>query len=164
MLISELCCSFRAVRLLHLILLQQNSLKNPFFLRCSVSGGWGFLCECPLRCPAQRGGSLVTICLLRLRLAGVRSALLLQALPCCCHLRPAATGYTLRQSLFVVAGCLSNGRLHQQWACTSVGVDCLGNGGRPSPTELHHPGFSCARSETLHLERLELPFCLSLWG
>ena len=32
-------------------------------------------------------------------------------------------------------GCLGNGRLRQQWACISVGAGCLGNGGRPSPTE-----------------------------
>ena len=112
-------------------------------------------------CPAQLGGSLVTICLPRLRPAGVRFALLLQALPCCCSLHPAATGYALRRSLSVVAGCLGNGRLRQQWACTSVAADCLGNGGRPSPTELHRTGFSCALREPLHRERLESPFCLS---
>ena len=123
--------------------------------------GWGFLYECPLHFSAQLGGSLVTICLPRLRSADVRSTLLLQALPCCCGLRPAAMAYALWQSLSVVAGCLSNGRLRQQWACTSVGAGCLGNGGYPSPTELHHPGFRCARSETLHPERLESPFCLS---
>ena len=153
MLSCELCCSFRAVRQLCLILLQQNSLKTPFFLRCSVLGGWGFIFGCPLRCPAQLGGSLVTICLLRLRPAGVRFTLLLQALPFCCGLRPAAMGYTLRRSLSVVSGCLSNGRLHQQWACISVGADCLGNGGRPSPTE--------RLRDRLHWKRLESPFCLS---
>ena len=63
-----------------------------------------------------------------------------------------------------MAGCLGNSRLCQQWECTSVGADCLDNGERPSPTELHHPGFSCGRSEILHPERFELPFCLSLWG
>ena len=123
--------------------------------------GLGLFCECPLRCPAQLGGSLVTICLPMLRLAGVRSALFLQALPCCCGLRPAATGYTLRWSISVVVGCLGNCRLRQQWEFTSVGVDCLGNGRCPSPTELHQPGFSCACSETLHPVCLESPFCLS---
>ena len=107
------------------------------------------------------GGSLVTVCLPRLRPAGVRFALLLQALPFCCGLHPAATGYALRRSLSVVAGCLGNSRLRQQWACTSVGADCLGNGRRPSPMELHCPGFSCARREPFHPERLESPFCLS---
>ena len=63
-----------------------------------------------------------------------------------------------------MAGCLSNGRLRQQWQTTSVGVECLSNGGRPSPTELHRPGFSCVRSETLNPELLESLFCLSLWG
>ena len=70
----------------------------------------------------------------------VRFALLLQALPFCCGLRPAATGYALRRSLSVVAGCLGNGRLRQQWLCTSVGAVCLGNGRRPSPTELRPQG------------------------
>ena len=43
--------------------------------------------------------------------------------------------HALRQSLFIVACCLSNGRLRQQWACISVGAGCLRSGGRPSPTE-----------------------------
>ena len=116
--------------------------KKTFFLRCSVWEGWGFIFECPLCCPAHLGGSLVTICLPSLRPAGVRFALLLQALPFCCSLRPAATGYTLQRSLSVVPGCLGNGRLRQQWACTSVGVDCLGNGGSPSPMELRFQGTS----------------------
>ena len=38
----ELCCSFRAVRLLHLILLQQNSLKKPFLSQMLCLGGFGF--------------------------------------------------------------------------------------------------------------------------
>ena len=65
---------------------------------------------------------------------------MLLALPCCCGLRPAARDYALRQSLSVVVGCLGNGRLHQQWVCTSVGAVCLGNGRRPSPTELRPQG------------------------
>ena len=116
--------------------------------------GSGFIFGCLLRCPAQLGGRLATVCLPRLRPAGVRFALLLQALPFCCGLHPAASGYTLWQSLSVVAGCLSNGRLHQQWACTSVGVVCLVNGGRP-------PLWSCGLRESLHREHLESPFCLS---
>ena len=87
-------------------------------------------------CPAHLGGSLVTICLPRLCPAGLRFALLLQALPFCSGLRPAATGYALRRSLSIVAGCLGNGKLRQQWACTSVGMGCLGNGRCPSPMEL----------------------------
>ena len=78
-------------------------------------------------------------------------------------------GYALRWSLSVVAGCLGNGRLsqqwacisvgagclgngrlRQQWACISVGTGCLGNGGRPSPTEHLRDRF--------HEERLESPF------
>ena len=135
--------------------------KKPFFPQLLFLKGLGFIFECPLCCSAQLGGSLVTICLLRLRPAGVRFVLLLQALPCCCGLRPAATGYSLRRSLSVVAGGLGIGRLRQQWVCTSVGADCLGNGGRSSPMELHCPGFSCTRREPLHPEHLELPFCLS---
>ena len=60
-----------------------------------------------------------------------------------------------------MAGCLGNGRLRQQWQTTSVQVEC------PSPTELHHPEFSCACRETLNLEcfQLQLFFvCLFLWG
>ena len=63
-----------------------------------------------------------------------------------------------------MVGCLGKGRLRHQWECTSVGAECLGSGGRPSPTELHCPGFSCAHGETLNPECFESPFCLSLWG
>ena len=95
-----------------------------------------------------------------------------EAPPCWCEVHPvaagscssaavSATGYALQQSLSVVVGCLGNGRLHQQWACTSVGADCLSNGGRPSPTELHRTGFSCALREPLHRGHLESLFCLS---
>ena len=67
-----------------------------------------------------------------------------------------------------MAGCLGNGRLCQQWACTSVGEQCLGSGRHPSPTELHHPVLSCTHSETLNPKRFESRFeslfCLSLWG
>ena len=118
-------------------------------------GGLGFslLVSVVLSCPARRQSSHYLP-------AGVRFALFLQALRCF-GLRPAATGYALWRSLSVVAGCLGNGRLRQQWACTSVGADCLGNGGRPSPTELRCPGFSCALREPLYPERLESPSCLS---
>ena len=86
-------------------------------------GGLGFIFGCPLRCSAQLGGRLATVCLLRLRPAVVWFALLLQALLFCCGLR-----HALWWSLFIVAGCLGNGRLHQQWVCISVGTGCLGNG------------------------------------
>ena len=143
--------------------------KTLFFLRCSVTGGgWGFPRECPPRCPIQPGGSPVTICLPRLCPAGVRFAPLLQALPCCCVLRPAAMGYALLPSLSVVAGCLGNGRLRQQWACSSVEADCLTKGGRPSPTELHRPGFSCACTQSTWNCRFvcptALPQMLSPWN
>ena len=129
-----------------------------------LGGGWGFPCKYPLHCPAQLGGCLVTICL-------QGSALLPWGPPCCRGLCPAAVGSTLLswalpcwQSLSVMAGCLGNSRLRQQWECTSVGVEYLDNGIRPSPTKLHHPGFSCAHSETLNPKHFESPFCLSLWG
>ena len=158
MLSCALCCSFRAVRLLCFILLQQSSLKNPFFflfffLKCSVLRGLGFIFGCPISCPAQLGGRLATVCLPRLRPAVVRLTLLGQGLLFCCGLR-----HALRQSLSVVVGCLGNSRLCQQWACISVGTGCLGNGwlpqqwvcisvgagclgngGRPSPTERLRP-------------------------
>ena len=35
--------------------------------------------------------------------------------------------------LSVMAGCLGNGRLHQQWEGTSVGVECLGKWLTPLP-------------------------------
>ena len=41
----------------------------------------------------------------------------------CCGLR-----HALRRSLFVVACCLGNSRLRQQWVCISVGTGCLSNG------------------------------------
>ena len=47
--------------------------------------------------------------------------------PCSCRLC-CGLHHALRRSLSVVAGCLSNGRLRQQWACISVGTGCLGNG------------------------------------
>ena len=98
-------------------------IKTPppfFFLKCSVLRGLGFIFGCPIRCPAQLGRRLATVCLPRLRPVVVRLAL---ALLFCCVLR-----HALRRSLSVVAGCLGNGRLRQQWACISVGTGCLGNG------------------------------------
>ena len=122
-----------------------------------------------MRCPAQLGGRLATVCLPRLRPAVVRLALLGQALLFCCGLR-----HALRQSLSVVAGCLGNGRLRQQWpfisvgtgclsngwlcrqlACISLGVGCLSNGGLPSFTErLGPPARLC----------LKLQFCSFHWA
>ena len=86
----------------------------------------------------------------------------------CCGLR-----HALLRRLFIVAcclgnsrvrqqwacisvgtGCLGNGWLCQQWACISVGVGCLGSGGRPSPTE--HLGLSARDS-------LKSRFCSSHW-
>ena len=124
-------------------------IKQPFFfLKCSVLRGLGFIFGCSLRCPAQLGGRLATVCLPRLHPAVVRLALLGQALLFCCGLR-----HALRWSLSVVVSRLSNSRLRQQWACISVRVGCLGNGGRSSPTE--------RLRERLYQERLESPFCPS---
>ena len=150
MLSCEVCCSFRAVRLLRLILLHQSSLKKPFFSQMLCVGAFGlyFWMFVEVSCPARRQTS---------------HCLPAEALPCCCEARPVGAGSAVllwspahpeAESLSVVAGCLGNGRLRQklacisvgtgclgngwlrqQWACISVGVDCLGNGGRPSPTE-----------------------------
>ena len=112
----------------------------------------GFIFGCPLRsCPARTQTSL---------------CLPAEAPPCCCVVRPVVQTllfccvllHALRRSLSLVAGCLGNGRLrqqwacisvgtgclgngwlHQQWACISVGAGCLGNGGCPSPTERLRP-------------------------
>ena len=110
-------------------------------------GGWGFVFGCLLRYPAQLGGSLVTIWLPRLRPAVVRLALLLQALALLLRSSPWATPCSgvslLEQVASTTAGCISSGRV-------SVGAGCLGNGGRPSPTEHLRDG--------LHGEHLESPF------
>ena len=113
------------------------------------------------------------------------SALLSWAPPCCHGLCPAVMGSALLPCLIpcspvyvgvvraamvmvaclcsgglsVMVGCLGNGRLHQQWQRSSIGVECLGNGGHPSPSELHHPGFRCACRETLNPERFQMLFC-----
>ena len=108
MLCCERHCSFRAVRLLCLILLQQSSLKKPFFLKCSALGCWDFNFGCPLRCPAQLGGSLVTICLPRLRPAVVRLTLAQQF--CCSPPSPA------------VESLCCNGLPRQRQAASAVGV------------------------------------------
>ena len=107
------------------------------------------------------------------------SALLLCDSPCscrlCCGLR-----HALQWSLFIVACCLSNGRLHQQWACISVGTGCLGNGwlhqqwacisvgagclgsgGCPSPTERLGPSARDSLKSRLFIP-LGIPNDLSL--
>ena len=92
--------------------------------------------------------------------------------PCSCRLC-CGLHHALRRSLFVVAcclgnsrlrqqwacisvgtGCLGKGWLRQQWACISVGAGCLGSGGRPSPTEYLGPS---AR------DSLKSRFCSSHW-
>ena len=132
MLSCELCCSFRAVRLLCLILLQQSSLNNPppffFFLKCSVLRGLGFIFGCPIRCPAQLEGRLATVWLPRLCPAVVCFALFLPVLlwspP-----RPAAVSLRCRvlpqqrQAVLAVSMYLSRDGLPRQWlAASAVGV------------------------------------------
>ena len=93
----------------------------------------------------------------------------------CCGLR-----HALRRSLFVVAcclgngrlcqqwvcisvgtGCLSNSRLRQQWACISVGVGCLGSGGRPFPTERLGPSArDSLKSRFCSSHRVSQTICL----
>ena len=138
MLSCDLCFSFRAVRLLCLILLQQSSLKKPFFSQMLCVEGFGlyFLMSVEVSCPAR---SQTSHCLPA------------EAPPCCfrspwscrlcCGLR-----HALRRSLFVVACCLSNGRLHQQWACTSIGTGCLSNGWLRQQWVSISVGAGCLRS------------------
>ena len=54
--------------------------KHPFFLKCSVLGGSGFIFRCPMRCPAQLEGRLATVWLPRLCPAVVGSALFAESL------------------------------------------------------------------------------------
>ena len=54
--------------------------KTVFFLKCSVLGDSGFIFRCPLRCLAQLGGRLATVCLPSLRPAVEWFTLFLQAL------------------------------------------------------------------------------------
>ena len=128
MLSCELCCLFRAVRLLCLILLQQSSLKKPFFfLKCSVLRGLSFIFGCSMRCPVQLEGRLATVWLPRLRPAVVR--LTLAQLFCCSPPRPAAESLRCsvlpqqRQAASAVGVYLSRDRLPQQrQAASAVGV------------------------------------------
>ena len=103
-------------------------IKNPFFLKYSVFGGFGLNFRCPLRCPVQLGGSLVTVCLPRLHPAVVWFALLLQALlwypprpaaeSLCCSVLPRQ-----QQAASAVGIYLSRDGLSHQWqAASAVGV------------------------------------------
>ena len=127
-------------------------------------GGSGFIFRCLLRCPAQLGGRLTTVCLPRLRPAVVWFTLLLQVLLFCCGLRhrlcPAAESLCCSrlprhwQAASAVDLYLSRDGLPRQWLAASavgvylsrdslprhqlaasVGAGCLRNGGRPSPSE-----------------------------
>ena len=134
MLSCDLCCSFRAVRLLCLILLQQSSLKKPFFSQMLCVGGFGlyFWMFVEVSCPARRQTS---------------HCLPAKALPCCCEARPVGAGSAVLlwslphpevESLFCSG-------LPWQWqAASAVGVylswgGLPHNGGRPSPTERLRP-------------------------
>ena len=131
MLSCELCCSFRAVRLLCLILLQQSSLKKPFFSQMLCVGGFGlyFWMFVEVSCPARRRTS---------------HCLPAEALPCCCEARPVGAGSAVllwspprpeveslcscrlprqRQAASAVKVYLSRDGLPRQWLATSaVGV------------------------------------------
>ena len=63
----------------------------------------------------------------------------------CCGLR-----HALRWSLFIVACCLSNGRLRQQWACISVGTGCLGSGRLHQQWACISVGTGCLGNGWLH--------------
>ena len=148
MLSCELCCSFRAVRLLCLILLQQSSLKKPFFFSNALS--WGVraltmsICYVaalffPQGCPAQQGGSLVTACrgFAEVFRGFVGSALML-ALPCCCVYFPVVLFIWVLLELpwqcwpaSVMADPLCYGGLPWQWQAASAMADYLLRGGVP---------------------------------
>ena len=79
MLSCELCCLFRAVRLLCLILLQQSSLKKPFFSQMLCVWGFGlyFSMSVEVSCPARMQTS---------------HRLPAESPPCCCVIRPVPAG------------------------------------------------------------------------
>ena len=105
-----------------------------------------------------------------------------EAPPCCCEARPVRAGSAvllwfppaLRQSLSVVAGCLGNGRLRQQWACISVGTGCLSNGWLPQQWACISVGVGClgnggcpppqSVSDRLHGDCLKSWSCSSHWA
>ena len=131
MLSCAVCCSFRAVRLLCLILLQQSSLKKPFFFFSNaVLRGLGFIFGCPLRsCPARRQTSHclpaeASPCCCVVHLVASGSAVLLCSPPCpvaeslCCSWLPWQW-----QAVSAVGVYLSSDGLPRQWlAASAVGV------------------------------------------
>ena len=177
MLSCELHCSFRAARQVRLSLLQQNSY-NPFFspgalsqgvraLFMSISCTAAFLFSPGLSCLARREPSHCLPAEAFLSCSGVPPASVGSALlPCVFPCSPVYMGVV--RTAVAMADSLCYDRLRRQWQSTSVGVECLVNGGCPSPTELHCPGFSCACRETLNPERFQLLgfllLLLLLWG
>ena len=120
MLSYELCCSFRAVRLLCLILLQRSSLKKPFFSQMLCVGGFGlyFWISVDVSCPARRQTS---------------HCLPAEAPPCCCVVRPVAAGSAvlLWSPPCPGAESLCSSGLPRQWlAASALGV-YLSWGGLP---------------------------------
>ena len=129
MLSCALCCSFRAVRLLCLILLQQSSLKNPFFfpqMLCVEGFGFYFWMFDEVSCAARRQTS---------------HCLAAEAPPCCCVVRPIAAASAVllwslphpvveslccsglprqRQAALAVSVYLSRDGLPQQWLAASA--------------------------------------------
>ena len=92
--------------------------KKPFFSQMLCLGGLGiyFWMSVEVSCPVRRqSGHYLPA---EAPPVVVRFTLLLQALLFCCGLR-----HALRQSLSVVVGCLSNGRVSQLGRVASVMVD-----------------------------------------
>ena len=112
MLSCELCCSFRAVRLLCLILLQQGSLKKNFFSQMLFVGGFGLYIwmSVEVSCPARRQSS---------------PSLPAEASPCCCEARRLRAGsdFLLWSPPHPEAESLCCSGLPRQWqAASAVGV------------------------------------------
>ena len=144
MLSCELCFSFRAVRLLCLILLQHSSLKKLLFSQMLCVGGFRLYIWMSVEvfCPARRQTSH---CLLaeappfcsEVRGIAAGSALLLQSPPCCHGLRPVAESLCCcglpwqRQAASAMGVYLSrDGLPRQRLAASAVGV-YLSWGGLP---------------------------------
>ena len=149
MLSCDLCCSFRAVRLLCLILLQQSSLKKRIFSQMLCVGEFGlyFSMFVEMSCPARRQTShclpaKAPPCYCEAHPVWAGSAVLLSSPPrpeaesLCCSGLPRQW-----QAASAVGVYLSRDGLPRQQPAASavgiisVGVGCLGNGGRPSSTE-----------------------------
>ena len=113
--------------------------------------GLGFIFGCPLRsCPARTQTSHCLPaesppCCCDACPVEAGSAVLLWSLPrpeaesLCCSRLPRQRQAASSVGVYLSRDGLPQQRLRQQWACISVGAGCLGNGGRPSPSEHLRP-------------------------